>query len=124
MADTRLVVRGYREFLKACNHADKDSKREVRAAFKTVGEIVRADAERLFAAVDAKSAAGYRVRVRQRGIAVEQSLRKTTGKRPDYGAKQMRDALIPARSRNESRIEHEFEHAMDIVADHFDSLGG
>jgi hypothetical protein len=118
----RIVVHGYREFLHACDHAGKDSKKQVRDTFRKVGETVRADAERIFAAVDAKSAAGYRVRVRQRGIAVEQSLRKTTGKRPDYGAKQMRDALIPAVDRNEGRIQHDFEAAMDRVADHFDQL--
>lgn len=122
MPDTRLVVRGYREFLHACDHAGKDSKKEVRDTFRKVGEIVRADAARLFSAVDQKSAAGYRVRVRQRGISVEQSLRKTTGKRPDYGAKQMRDALLPAAERNEDRTQHEFEAAMDRVADHFDQI--
>ncbi len=67
-----------------------------------------------------KSAAGYRVRVRQRGVAVEQSLRKTTGTRSDFGELQMRQALLPALEANEDRVESAMEAAIDTVADHFE----
>lgn len=116
-----LIVSGYKPFLKACAHAEKDTRKFVREAFREVGEVVRVDAARRFAAVSSVSAAGYRVRVRQRGIAVEQSLRKTTGRRPDYGARQMTHALLPALEQNEGRVESEFEHAIDKVADRFSS---
>ncbi len=121
-SEYQLVVRGYKPFLKAVRHATPDSRRQVRRAFREVGEIVRVKAEEMFKPYSAVSAAGYKVRVRQRGIAVEQSLRKTTGKRPDYGALQMRNALLPARHDTFEETQVEFEKALDRVADHFDHL--
>jgi hypothetical protein len=117
--DQTLIVSGYREFLKATQHADPNIRKFVRAAFKDVGEVVRVDAQRRFSRYSSVSAAGYRVRVRQRGVAVEQSLRRTTGRRPDWGGKQMRDALLPALESNEGRVERRMEQAIDEVADHF-----
>lgn len=96
-------------------------RREVRTALRESGELVRAEAETLFEPISILSASRYRVRVRQRGVSVEQSLRKTTGKRPDYGALQMRDALIPARSRKSEETAAEFEHALDRVAAIFET---
>ncbi len=117
-----VIVRGYKPFLKAVQRATPDSRRQVRRAFRDVGEIVRVKAEELFKPYSSTSASGYRVRVRQRGIAVEQSLRKTTGKRPDYGALQMRHALLPARADTYEATQVEFEKALDRVADHFEEL--
>ena len=122
MAVGEVRVRGYKEFLRACDHAGKDTKKFVRGAYREVGELVRVEATQLFDPYDTRSAAGYRVRVRQRGVAVEQSLRKTTGKRPDYGALQMTEALLPARQRKEHQVEAAFDTAIDKVADHFENL--
>ena len=119
-AEYEVVVRGYKEFLRASQHAIPESRAEVRRAFREVGEFVRVRAEELFQPYSSVSASGYRVRVRQRGIAVEQSLRKTTGKRPDYGALQMREALLPARHDTYARTQQEFELALDRVADYFE----
>ena len=125
MAD-QVVVRGYTEFLRALKDADKNTKREVRLALREAGDSVRVTAAQL--AGDrfhnaGRTAAGYRVRVRQRGVAVEQSVRKTTGKRPDFGGLQMRYALEPALDRNEARIEEDFEAALDRVSDIFNHGG-
>lgn len=117
-----LRVRGYREFLRASDRAGRESKKATRDVLKSVGEIVRVEGARRFTKYDARSAAGYRVRVRQRGVAVEQSLRKTTGKRPDYGALQMRKALLPALVSKEHEVERATERALDTIADHFDRL--
>jgi hypothetical protein len=122
MAEDTLVVTGYKEFIRACDHAGKETKKQVRDTFRKVGDIVKVDAAAKFAAYDVRSAAGYRTVVRQRGVSVEQSLRRTTGLHPDYGALQMRKALLPALSEDEPRIEHEFELALDKVADHFDGI--
>lgn len=116
-----LRVRGYREFVRACDHAGKTIKREVRSALRDVGDVVRAEAQRLFSSTDARSAAGYRVSVRQRSVAVVQSLRKTTGTRPDYGSLQMRTAFLPALKNREAAVERRMEHAIDVIADNFDS---
>lgn len=113
-------VHGYREFLRAINQADRESKRYVRTTFRHVGEVVRQEAANRFSPIDVASATGYRVVVRQRGIAVEQSRRRTTGKRPDFGALQMRRALLPALASNTDRLTRELEHALDLVATHFE----
>lgn len=120
MANRTVAVTGYREFLRACDHADRDTKKQVRGTFRKVGDIVKVDAAARFESYSPHSAAGYRTRVRQTGVAVEQSLRKTTGLRPDWGATQMRIALLPALEAKATQVEHEFEHAIDVVADHFE----
>src|SRR4029077_10549899 len=95
MADNfKVEVRGYKELIRASALADKATKREMRATFRKVGDPVKQDAAALFQRYDAGSAAGYKTRVRQRGISVEQSLRKTTGKHPEFGRLQMRKALL------------------------------
>jgi hypothetical protein len=115
-----LRLKGYREFLRAASRASKESQSEVRGTFRKVGDIVREEATFRFQRFDARSAAGYRTRVRQRGVAVEQSLRRTTGTRPDFGALQMRKALVPALDSKRDKVEREMEHAIDKVADHFE----
>jgi len=117
-----LRVTGYREFLRATNRAEKESKTFVKDNFRRVGEVVRAPAADDLRGLQpsGKSAAGLRTVVRVRGIAVEQTLRKVTGKRPDWGATQMRKILIPNLESHERDIEQAMEKAIDNVADHFD----
>lgn len=119
MAQEALVVRGYQPLLRALRNADRDTKREVRAALRDVGEVVRVEAVKLLDPVAPLSAAGYRVRVRQRGVAVEQSLRKTTGLHPEWGDYQMRRVLLPARHNTFPEVEELFEKAVDFVAAKF-----
>ena len=121
MPSETLRVHGYREFLRATDHAGKESKRVVRDTLRQVGDVLRVEAQRRFENIDAASAAGYRVRVRQRGVAVEQSIRKTTGRHPEYGALQMRKALLPALVHEQANVENRMERALDTVADHFDN---
>lgn len=115
-----LRVRGYREFLRATNRAEKESKAFVRDNFKDVGEVVRKPAAKDLGELSPKSAAGLRTVVRVRGVTVEQSLRKVTGKRPDWGKTQMRKILIPNLEEHEREIEKAMETAIDRIADHFD----
>ena len=120
MAQETIRIHGLRELQRAAQRAGKEARKEVRAALRDAAEPVRRDATARFAVVDARSAAGYRVAVRQRGVAVEQRLRKTTGKRPDYGSLQMTRALLPALQANAELIEREAEKAVDRIADHFE----
>ena len=46
-AESVVVVRGLREFVAACDHADKRIRREVRGELRSVAEPVRHDAETL-----------------------------------------------------------------------------
>ena len=116
-----LRVHGYKEFMRATAQADKETKKLVRNTLRQVGDIVRQEATHRFSHVDAHSAGGYRTRVRQRGIAVEQSLRRTTGLHPEWGAIQMRLALVPAVEANEARLERDTEQALGVMAHHFES---
>jgi hypothetical protein len=120
MREGEVVVRGYRELLRACDHAGEETKTAVRGAFRLVGEAVRSDASARFAPYDGRTAAGYRTRVRQSGVVVSQSLRKTTGTRPDYGGLQMRKALLPALGHESRETELALERALDRVCDHFE----
>ena len=118
-----LRVTGYREFLRATNRAEKKSKKFVRDNFREVGEVVRQPAAADLRALQdppAKSAAGLRTIVRVRGVNVEQTLRRVTGKRPDWGALQMRRILIPNLEAREGQIERTLERKLDVIADHFD----
>lgn len=120
MAAQTLRLKGYREFQRAVRRAGKESRTEVRAALREAVEPVRAEAVSRFSLIDARSAAGYRTAVRQRGVAVEQRLRKTTGRHPEYGSLQMRRALLPALASNEELIEQRVEQALDRIANHFE----
>lgn len=113
-------VRGYKELLRAAARAGKESKKEVRAALRAAADPVRADAVRRFSPYNAYSAAGYRVSVRARGVAVDSRRRKTTGRRPDYGALQMRKALIPAATANQDAVVRGIERALDRIEAHFE----
>jgi hypothetical protein len=124
MPNTGTVhIRGYREFLRATNRAEKASKRFVRDNFKEVGEVVRVPAADDLRTLQptGKSAAGLRTIVRARGVNVEQTLRKVTGKRPDWGATQMRKILLPNLESHEREIEQKLEEKLGDIADHFDN---
>ena len=131
-----VVVKNYREFLRACDLAGKETRKAMRAELRLAGGLVRDDAQVKFSrygtagagqlnfggsrASHADSAAGYRVRVRQRGVEVEQSLRKTTGKHPEYGSAQMRHGLIPAAKAKEPEFVAGVEAAISVICDRFE----
>lgn len=111
-------VRGLRELQRAARLAGPAAELAVKSALRDVGEGVRDEWERRFSRVDAESAAGYRVRVRNKGIAVAQSKRKKTGKHPEYGALQMRYGMRVALDMDKE-IEKKLENALGRVADAF-----
>ena len=120
MAQQAVRLKGYREFMRATSLAEKSAGKEVRAAFTEAAEPVRVSATTRMSPIDERSAAGYRVVVRRRGVAVEQRLRRTTGQHPEYGRLQMRRALIPALAENINQIEQRMEKAIDRIADRFE----
>ena len=84
------------------------------------GQIVQEEARKQFIRKVSgrgvqRTAEGFRTYVRVGGaVSVEQSLRKTTGLRPDWGALQMTEALLPAR-----------DEKLDEVAERIeDGIGG
>lgn len=114
-----VAVKGYRQFVRACDRAGRETKTQVRGTLREVGEHVRAEWASRFSRIDPRSASGYRVSVRTTGVSVRQSLRKTTGKRRDYGALQQRYGMRVAQDLQPT-IERDLEDAIGTVADHFD----
>lgn len=114
-----VVVKGYKQFLRACDRAGKETKTEVRGEFRHVGDLVKAEWQQQFSAIDEDSAAGLRTRVRQRGVAVEQSRRRVTGLRRDYARLQVRYGT-EALEAKAPEVERRMEKAIDRVADHFE----
>jgi hypothetical protein len=113
-----LAVENYSQFLRATARADKEQKRATRKILEQAGESVRRDAQSYFSRINSRTAAGFRTRVRVREIVVEQSVKKTTGKHPEYGSFQM-TVLVRARHLHEDEMMRDLERAFDQVADHF-----
>jgi hypothetical protein len=118
VATATVRVRGLRElqrdFKKMGGGLNKDIDRELRQA----GQIVADEARSRFAGISAASAAGFRPRTRGFGrVVVEQRKGRTTGLRGDYGALQMRRALLPALGAKQDEV----VKALDQMLGH---LGG
>lgn len=116
MSAARLVVKGADDLERAFKQVRKETLKELRPALRKAAEPVRAEAARRFAPINPESAEGYKVRVRIRGVAVEQSRRRTTGTRADFGRLQMREALIPA-------LDAKQQFVLDTVEEMVDDVG-
>lgn len=119
MAAETIRLRGYREFLRATDRAGKETKTAVRATFREVGEVVREPWADELDRFGSKTAHGLRTVVRTRGVNVEQTQRKTTGKHPDFGRKQqlIGEAVLDEKA---DEVGERMEDAIDEVADHFE----
>lgn len=104
-------VKGLRELLRVTDQLPKDVKRGVRDELRKVAEPVRAEATRLFVArVGDANATRYGISVRKVGtVTVEQRRKRTTGKHPEFGARQMRKAMVPALERHQQLVVRELD---------------
>jgi len=101
----QVKVKGLRQLHRALKNVDDGTKRQLEAELRAAGEIVAAGARSRFVGIDARSAAGFKSRVKGFGrVVVEQSRRRTTGTRGDFGSLQMRRALLPSVTENETRV--------------------
>src|SRR6266540_4003609 len=113
-ATPAVRIKGLNELRMAFKEMDAALYRELGKELKQVAEVVAVDARRRFSVVDHHSASGYKPRLHgKRGVSVDQTLRKVTGKRGDYGALQMRRALIPALQSHESELVSGVERMLD-----------
>jgi len=117
VAEQTVRVRGLRELNRAFKQVDADLRKELRRELREAGALVADEARSLFEPVDPASAAGYKVRVRQRGVAVEQSRRRTTGLHPEFGLLQMDRALLPALDDKQDEVVAKVEDILDHVGD-------
>lgn len=121
MAGPAVHTTGLREFIRASDRAGKETKTFVRDEFRPVGELVRAPVARDYLSLSEKTATGFRTIVRQRGVTVEQTRRKTTGKRRDWALRQTEDLRrVGEADHTQREIAERFGHAVDRVADHFE----
>lgn len=97
MATATVRIHGLKELQRAFSKIDRDLNKDIDRELREVGQVVAMDARGRFDRISAASAGGFRPRTRGYGrLVVEQRKRKTTGLRGDYGALQMRLALLPA----------------------------
>lgn len=115
---------GLAELARALRETDRALLKELKEDLGKVGDVVRDDARHKFEDISLQTAAGFETRVRAGGdasalVVVAQRLRKTTGKRPDYGATQMRHALLPARAeKQEDAVRILEDGAIKLLHDH------
>lgn len=111
----RFVVRGEKELDRSFRQLRRDVLKELRPALRRAAEPIRQEAASLFSGYDPGSAGGYAVRVRMRGVAVEQRIKRTTGLRPDFGSLQMTRALIPALNDHQESVRDEVSRMIDAA---------
>lgn len=106
-------VRGLRELQRALKGVDSGLAKVLRDGLKQAAGPVLEDASRRldrFAGIGALKPV-----VTQRAVFVRQSRSKVTGRRPDFGATQMRVGLIPAAQAKEDETVKEVEHVLDAL---------
>lgn len=118
MAAATVRVRGLTDLRRDLRRAGSELAKDTRKALKEAADPVRREAQFRFAGTNARSAAGYRVAVRARGVAVEQRLRRTTGQHPEWGSLQMRTALLPALLGRQEDVLRGLENMIDRLASH------
>lgn len=109
-------VQGLRELQRDFRRMSSELAKDLRSELREAGDIVRDDARPRMAGYSGKTAAGFRTVVRARGVAVEQRLGRTTGKRPDFGALQMREALVPALDAKQDEVVDRLDRMLDHLA--------
>lgn len=95
----------------------------VREGIREAAEPVKVEAQKELAKYDEGSAASLRIVVRKTGrISIEQSKRKVTGKRPDYGALQMR-LLYKAYDAKFEEYQHKLDEQLNRIIDELELRG-
>jgi hypothetical protein len=118
MAGT-VRVTGLRETRKAFEKGS-DELKGFEEELKRIAEPVARDVSHRLGKYDSRSAGGVKVRRHGFEVSVRQTLRKTTGKRGDYGSLQMREAFLPALSQHEPEVNREVEQWLDRIFDKSD----
>ena len=113
----RIIVKGQRELNSSFRRYERRVKYGLAKTLLAAAEIVAGQARGLFTRYDARSAGGFRPRVRRGAlVVVEQRYRRTTGQHPYFGVLQMQRALLPAMVRNEAAVIRAVDHLLDRSA--------
>jgi len=108
-------IRGLRETQRAFVKLGLGIRAELVAELRRVAEPVAATAKDKLARYDGISLGTIGPRTSVLGAFVTQRARKVTGQRPDFGALQMREGLIPALEEHADDIEEGALHALDAI---------
>lgn len=116
MATGAVRVEGLSELERALKASDRDLAKGLRKELRDAGKVVSVDARSKLSRFGGFTALGIRPRVRRGvNVSVEQSRRRTTGKRPDFGGLQMRVGLEPALDENRAEVERRVEDMLDRI---------
>ena len=113
MVRSGVRVRGYRECARAFYRLAPELSKELRVALREAAEPVARDAKALLSKYPGLSIGTIRPRAVMAGAYVTQGARKVTGDRPDFGALQMTEGMIPALEENADDIEERAGRALD-----------
>jgi len=114
MAVGEVKIHGLRELNAALHRYDRALGKDLDRALLEAGVLVAQSARSKFSAIDTRSAGGFRARMRGFGrLVVEQRYGRTTGQHPEFGALQMRRALLPALREEEPYVFAAVEHMLD-----------
>lgn len=115
MAQQTIRVKGYREYVAALNKVNKAAAKTVRAALREVARPVAETAKVNLSQYQGASLNTIGPKVTTRGVAVTQRAKKVTGLRPDFGALQMTEGLIPALDDHADEIENRADQALGVL---------
>lgn len=104
-----MRVEGLRTVTRALQRVDDRTAATVLVGLKKAADPVSGDANRRLSKYQGVGA--IKVRAAASGIFIQQSKRKVTGRRADFGALQMRIGLIPAAKEGA----HEFTERVDLA---------
>lgn len=113
MAARAVAVEGYRQLQRDFGRMSKDLRKDLRSQLKEIGGIVADDARQRAAAYSDRTARSIRPKVRTADLSVQDTARKVTGKRPDYGKLVMRRVLLPAREAKQRELMDGLETMLD-----------
>lgn len=118
-----IRIEGLVELIRKADAADYDTRVAVRNLVRDVGNKVAGDARSRFMSQrinSPRTARGFRPYVRRAGaVMVEQSEKKTTGRRPDWGRTQMRKGLLPAVDDQQEATQRELEAAVASITSRY-----
>lgn len=114
MAAGGVKVTGLREFTSAVRKAQGNtSVARLGDELKRLAEPVQTATKGKLGRYGGDPAGGVRIRRRGLNVAVEQTRRKVTGKRGDFGALQMTRAFVPSLEENRGQVEAGVDRWLD-----------
>lgn len=120
MADA-VRVEGIPELLRKLDEFDKGFKREFQKELRAVGEPIAADIRGRVSRFGPKTEGGVRPATRVGALYVKQTVGRTTGRRGDFGALQMRTAFLPALDGAKPGVIRGLDDMLGRLADKFNS---